>query len=70
VQVEPLNLDKKCKKLEETIQRVATNTIGYTRKRTNKSGLRRSVQGGTRKSTPPESKPSKPKAKESRMLTN
>jgi hypothetical protein len=29
-------LDEKCKKLEETIQRVATNTIGYTRKRANK----------------------------------
>jgi hypothetical protein len=28
-------LDKKCKKLEETIQRVATNTIGYTRKQAN-----------------------------------
>jgi hypothetical protein len=25
-------LDEKCKKLEETIKRVATNTIGYTRK--------------------------------------
>jgi hypothetical protein len=25
-------LDEKCKKVEETIQRVATNTIGYTRK--------------------------------------
>jgi hypothetical protein len=25
-------LDEKCKKLEETIQKVATNTIGYTRK--------------------------------------
>jgi hypothetical protein len=25
-------LDEKCKKLEETIQRVASNTIGYTRK--------------------------------------
>jgi hypothetical protein len=32
VQAQPLSLDKKCKKLEETIQRVATNTIGYTRK--------------------------------------
>jgi hypothetical protein len=30
LQVQPLNLDKKCKKLEETIQRKATNTIGYT----------------------------------------
>jgi hypothetical protein len=28
-------LDEKCKK-EETIQRVATNTISYTRKQTNK----------------------------------
>jgi DNA anti-recombination protein RmuC len=32
VQAQPLSLDEKCKKLEETIQRVATNTIGYTRK--------------------------------------
>jgi hypothetical protein len=29
-------LDEKCKKLEETIHRVATNTIGYTRKQANK----------------------------------
>jgi hypothetical protein len=29
-------LDERCKKLEETIQRVATNTIGYTRKQANK----------------------------------
>jgi hypothetical protein len=29
-------LDEKCKKLEETLQRVATNTIGYTRKQANK----------------------------------
>jgi hypothetical protein len=36
VQAQPLSLDEKCKKLEETIQRVATNTIGYTRKQTNK----------------------------------
>jgi hypothetical protein len=27
-----LSLDEKCKKLEKTNQRVATNTIGYTRK--------------------------------------
>jgi hypothetical protein len=32
VQPQPLSLEEKCKKLEETIQRVATNTIGYTRK--------------------------------------
>jgi type I restriction-modification system DNA methylase subunit len=36
VQPQPLSLDEKCKKLEETIQRVATNTIGYTRKKANK----------------------------------
>jgi hypothetical protein len=35
-QTQPLSLDEKCKKLEETIQRVATNTIGYTRKQANK----------------------------------
>jgi hypothetical protein len=29
-------LDEKCKKLAETIQRVATNTIDYTRKQANK----------------------------------
>jgi hypothetical protein len=36
VQAQPLSLDEKCRKLEETIQRVATNTIGYTRKQANK----------------------------------
>jgi hypothetical protein len=36
VQAQPLSLDEKCKKLEETIQRVVTNTIGYTRKQVNK----------------------------------
>jgi hypothetical protein len=34
VQAQPLSLDEKCKKLEDIIQRVATNTIGYTRKKT------------------------------------
>jgi hypothetical protein len=29
-------LDEKCKKLEETIQRVATNTNGYMSKQANK----------------------------------
>jgi hypothetical protein len=32
VQAQPISWDEKCKKLEETIQRVATNIIGYTRK--------------------------------------
>jgi hypothetical protein len=39
VQAQPLSLDEKCKKLEETIQRVATNTIGYTTKQANKEWL-------------------------------
>jgi hypothetical protein len=36
VQPQPLSLDEKCKKVEETIQRVATNTIDCTRKQANK----------------------------------
>jgi hypothetical protein len=36
VQAQPLSLDEKCKVLEETIQRVAANTNGYTRKKANK----------------------------------
>jgi hypothetical protein len=36
VQPQPLSLYEKCKKLEETIQRIATNTIGHTRKQANK----------------------------------
>jgi hypothetical protein len=36
VQAQPLSLDEKCKKLEEIIQKVVTNTIGYTRKQANK----------------------------------
>jgi hypothetical protein len=36
VQVPQLSLDEKCKKLEETIKRVAKNTISYTRKQANK----------------------------------
>jgi hypothetical protein len=35
-QAQPLSLDEKCKKLEETIQKVATNTIGYTKKQAKK----------------------------------
>jgi hypothetical protein len=39
VQDQPLSLDEKCKKQEETIQREATNTIGYARKQANKEWL-------------------------------
>jgi hypothetical protein len=34
-QAQPSSLDEKCKKLEETIQRVLKNTIGYTKKQAN-----------------------------------
>jgi hypothetical protein len=44
LQAQPLNPDEKCKKLEETIQRVATNTIGFTKNKQTKIGLTRSVQ--------------------------
>jgi chaperonin cofactor prefoldin len=36
VQAQQQSLDEKYKKLKEIIQRVATNTIGYTRKQANK----------------------------------
>jgi 2',3'-cyclic-nucleotide 2'-phosphodiesterase (5'-nucleotidase family) len=36
VQTQSPSMNEKCKKLEETIQRVVTNTIGYTRKQANK----------------------------------
>jgi hypothetical protein len=36
VQAQPIKLDEKCKILEETIQKVSTNTIGYTKKQANK----------------------------------
>jgi hypothetical protein len=36
MQAQPLSLNEKCRKLEETIQRVAINSIGYTRKQANK----------------------------------
>jgi hypothetical protein len=44
VQAQPLSLDEKCKKLEETIQRVATNIICNTKKKQIKRGLTRSMQ--------------------------
>jgi hypothetical protein len=41
VQAQLLSLDEKCKKLEETIHRLATNTIGYKRKQANKEWVDR-----------------------------
>jgi hypothetical protein len=48
VQAQQLSLDEKCKKLEEIIQRVATNTIGYTRKQANERVRERVIQIKTR----------------------
>jgi hypothetical protein len=43
-------LDEKCKKLEETTQRVATNTIGYTRIQANKEWFdKKSAKGDEEK---------------------
>jgi hypothetical protein len=70
VQAQPLSLDVKSKKLEETIQRVATNTIGYTRIQAKKEWFNEECARVNEKRTLPESEPSKSKPEESRMLTN
>jgi hypothetical protein len=70
VQAQQLNLHEKCKKLEETIQRVATNTIGYSRKQANKEKFDEKCKDEREKKTPLESEPSKSKPEELRMLTN
>jgi hypothetical protein len=36
VQTQPLSFAETCKKLKDTNQRAVTNTIGYTRKQSNK----------------------------------
>jgi hypothetical protein len=36
VQAQPLSFAETCKKLKDTNQRAVTNTIGYTRKQSNK----------------------------------
>jgi hypothetical protein len=59
VQAQQLNLDEKCKKLEETIQR--QTPLATPENKQIKSGLTRSV---------PESKPSKTTSEEPKMLTN
>jgi hypothetical protein len=61
-------LDEKCKKREETIQRVTPSATREIKQI--KSSLTRSVQGRTRERTPPESEPSKSKPEEPRMLKN
>jgi hypothetical protein len=67
VQAQPLCLDKKYKKLVETIQGVGTNTIGYKQI---KRSLTRNVEKRTRKRTPPESELYKTTPEMPRMLTN
>jgi hypothetical protein len=62
-------LDEKCKKLEEKIQRVAINTIGYKRKQANKEWFdEECVMVNEEKNAARE--PSKSKPEEPRMLTN
>jgi hypothetical protein len=61
---------KNIKKLEETIQRVPTNTIGYTRKQANKEWFHKEGVKVNEERTPPVSELSKSKPEESRMLTN
>jgi hypothetical protein len=57
-------LNEKCKKLEETIQRVATHTIGYTRKQGNKEWFDEKCTKVNEERTPSESEPSKSKPEE------
>jgi hypothetical protein len=54
------------KKLKETIQRVATNIIGYTINQASKEWFDEECAKGKR--TMPESEPSKSKPEEPRML--
>jgi tRNA A37 N6-isopentenylltransferase MiaA len=63
-------LQGKCKKLEETFQRVATNTIGYTRKQAYIEWFDEECAKVNEEKTPPESEPSKTKPKETKKLTN
>jgi hypothetical protein len=58
VHAQPLSWDENCKKKLETIQRVATNTIGYTRKQANKEWFDEECAKVNDKRTPPESEPS------------
>jgi hypothetical protein len=44
VQAQPLSLDENCKNLEVTVQRIATKTIGYTRKQANKEWFDKECQ--------------------------
>jgi hypothetical protein len=63
-------LDEICKILKETIQRVATNTIGYTRKQANKEWFKKECAKVNRKRTPPKSEPSKSTPEEPIMFNS
>jgi hypothetical protein len=56
--------------MEETVQRVATNTIGYTRKQANKERFDEQCAKVKKEKTPLESEPSKTTPDETKMLTN
>jgi hypothetical protein len=62
VQAQPLSFNEKCKKLKETIQRVATNTMT--------EWFDGECAKVNEERTPPESEPSKTTPEEPRMLTN
>jgi hypothetical protein len=67
----PLSLDEKSKKLEVTIQRVATNTIGYKRrKQTNKEWFNEECATVNVEKNAAIRERSKSKPEEPRMLTN
>jgi hypothetical protein len=57
-------------KLEETVQRVATNTISYTRKQSKKEWIDEECAMVNEEKTLPGNEPSKSKLEEPRMLTN
>jgi hypothetical protein len=70
VQAQRLILDEKCKTLEETIQRVATNIIGYTKKQINKEWYDEQCAKQNAEKNAARERAIQKKLEESRMLTN
>jgi hypothetical protein len=58
------------KKLEETVQKVATNTIGYTRKRANKEWLDEECARVNQEKNAARDRAIQIKSEESRILNN
>jgi hypothetical protein len=70
VQAQPLSLDEKCEKLEETIKKVSTNTIGYTSKPANKEWFDKECVMVNEKKNAARERAIQIKTRRSRMLTN